>query len=73
MLGEVPVDSFWLEFFEPLSERKNVYELDKFVGLLTLFRRMFSGNAYHPYSYLNSIRDNFTALKLNGRERYLLI
>ena len=73
VLTKISAPSKWLAFFEPLSERKNVHELDKFLGLLLLFRKLLSGAACRPYSYLDSVRDSITALNLKDRDRYLLI
>ena len=73
VLTKISAPSKWLAFFEPLSERKNVHELDKFLGLLLLFRKMLSGAACRPYSYLDLVRDSITALNLKDRDRYLLI
>ncbi len=69
----VGVDHPWIAFFEPFSDRKNVHELDKFIGLLILFRALLSGDACRPYSYGNSARDRLTELKLKTSDRFPLI
>ena len=72
ILADIPIDSAWIYKFEPFSDRKNVHELDKFVGLVRLFRALGTGELPRPYSYLASVRDCLTSSKLSVAERSLL-
>jgi hypothetical protein len=54
--------------FEPLTDRKNVHEFDKFVALTTVFRGLLGAGAPSPYSYLDSAKDALAARRLGQRE-----
>ncbi|MCX5578954.1 hypothetical protein [Kaistia terrae] len=72
-ISSTPIEAVWIRSFEPFSDRKNVHELDKFIGLVRLFRAIAAGGAARPYGYLASVRDNLTSLKLSSGERSLLL
>lgn len=56
-----------LAMFTPLHDRKVVHELDKMIGLTTLFRAVLYGRGYGAYGYLQSFRDAITARRLEAR------
>jgi len=58
------VDQSILDGFFPLDDRKNVHELDKFIGLARLFRSVLSDTDTAAYPYLSSARDSLTARRL---------
>jgi hypothetical protein len=51
--------------FQPLTERKNVHELDKFVGLTRLFRSVLNDGAVLPYPLSSAIRDTLTVRRID--------
>lgn len=53
-----------LSSFEPFDDRKNVHELDKFIGLTRLFRSVLGGANTLAYPYLSSVRDSLAARHL---------
>jgi hypothetical protein len=67
------IEPAWIASFEPFTDRKNVHELDKFVGLVRLFQAIAGSGAARPYGYLASVRDNLTSLKLTSRHRSFLL
>jgi hypothetical protein len=69
VIDRFSIDPAWIASFEPFRDRKNVHELDKFIGLVRLFRAQITGAPPDPYSYLASVRDNLTSLRLAGKER----
>lgn len=58
------VRSELLATFQPLGDRKNVHELDKFIGLTTMFRSLFQSGRPALYPYLSSARDAITTRRL---------
>jgi hypothetical protein len=67
-----PVVPALMEWFLPFGDRKNVHELDKFVGLSTLFRAALRNDPAVAYSYIHSIRDSLTARRLAAGKTALL-
>lgn len=58
--------------FAPLNDRKNVHELDKFIGLTTLFRSALRKDTTSAYPYLHSVRDALTVRRLDAHQMSLL-
>jgi hypothetical protein len=69
----IDIDPAWIASFAPFSDRKNVHEFDKFVGLVSLFRSILARGKIRPYGYLASVRDNLTHLKLTSQGRCKLL
>ncbi len=59
--------------FMPLTDRKNVHELDKFIGLTRLFARALRGDASLSYPYLWSVLDTLTARRLASARASVLL
>ncbi len=59
-----PVQARILSTFEPFGERKNVHELDKFIGVTRVVRHLLGRTGTRPYSYLSSARDAVAARRL---------
>jgi hypothetical protein len=66
------VDRSILSSFEPFDDRKNVHELDKFIGLTRLFRSVLGGTDTLAYPYLSSVRDSLTARRLQCSDTSVL-
>jgi hypothetical protein len=72
-LGVYKVDESLLRGFCPFDERKNVHELDKFIGLAQMFRSVLNGSKPTAYPYLSSARDSLTVRRLGVRTSSFLM
>lgn len=64
-IGAWTVDPAILDGFQPLSNRKNVHELDKFIALIRIFAWVLTGTGSAPYRYAWSAEDAQMARRLN--------
>jgi hypothetical protein len=67
------VNQALVDTFRPLQNRKNVHELDKFVGLVDMLEDVLSGRLKKPYRYANSVRDTLTSHQLTKSERCIFL
>jgi hypothetical protein len=58
-----------LSDFEPYTDRQQVHELDKFLGLSALFRSVLAGRRRGAYSYVDSAKDAVAARHLDRATR----
>jgi hypothetical protein len=67
------VENSILETFSPFNDRKNVHELDKFIGLKRLFGSLLRGKQALPYGYAKSARDALVSRWLMNGDKCVFI
>jgi hypothetical protein len=73
LVDQEAIDGALTQRFSPFDDRKNVHELDKFVGLVRLFRSVSGGRrGVKAHSFLDAMRDTLTARRLETRTKCVL-